>query len=93
MRAFEATLIVLNILQLDYIIIDSKKWQHYFFGTDTTQIDLKQASKNLSIETLTIYQKENKYDLNIKQMLDVVIKHGDGDSLLMCRYIKEKLIN
>jgi len=80
-------------LKLDYIITDSKKWQHYFFGTDTTQIDLKQASKKLSLEILTIYQKENEYDLNIKDLMDVVIKHGDGDSLLMCQFIKEKVIN
>lgn len=80
-------------MQLDYIIIDSKKWQHYFFGTDTTQIDLKQASKQLTLEILTKYEKENEYDLNIKQLTNDVIKHGDGDSLLMCQFIKEKVIN
>jgi len=32
-RAFEATLVVLEMLDLkdNYIVIDSKKWQHYFF--------------------------------------------------------------
>ena len=32
-RAFEATLIVLEMLNLEnnYVIIDSKKWQHHFF--------------------------------------------------------------
>lgn len=30
-RAFEATLIVLEELNLKYIVIDSKQWQHHFF--------------------------------------------------------------
>lgn len=48
-RAFEATLIVIEMLGLkeNYIIIDSKKWQHHFFGKNTALIDLKEASKNL----------------------------------------------
>ena len=46
-RAFESTLMVLEMLELEknYIIIDSKKWQHYFFGKNTVLIDLKEASK------------------------------------------------
>lgn len=46
-RAFEAMLIVLEMLGLkeNYIIIDSKKWQHYFFGKNTITLDLKEESK------------------------------------------------
>ena len=53
-RAFEATLIVLEMLNLEnnYVIIDSKKWQHHFFGKNTVLIDLKEASKNMGIEFL-----------------------------------------
>ena len=81
------------MLQLNYVIIDSKKWQHYFFGTDTSQIDLKKASKELSINIVQQYEKENKYELNIDKMINLISSHGDGDSLLMCQFAKEKLIN
>lgn len=92
MRAFEATLIVLEKLNLNYIIIDSKKWQHHFFGNDTTQIDLKKSSENLSIEILTNLEKENLYELPISELKKSVKRHGDADSLLMCKYAEEKLI-
>lgn len=49
LRAFESTIIVLELLGLNYIIIDSKKWQHHFFGKNTSQIDLKYESKKLGI--------------------------------------------
>ena len=93
LRAFEATLIILEMLKLDYIIIDSKKWQHHFFGKDTTQIDLKKESLKLSLNILTDeYEKDNIYELDISNMKKLINSHGDGDSLLMCRYVKEKLI-
>lgn len=87
-RAFEATLIVLESLNLQYIIIDSKKWQHHFFGKDTTQIDLKKASLNLSLEILKNHKKELIYDFNY--LSELLKKHGDGDAFLICSYIKEK---
>lgn len=92
LRAFEATLIVLEMLNLNYVIIDSKKWQHHFFGKDTTQVDLKKASKEKSFKILTEYEKDNIYDLDFKRMKDVLEKHKDGDGLLICYYTKEKLI-
>lgn len=79
-------------MHLDYIIIDSKKWQHYFFGNDTSQIDLKKESEKLALNILTLYQKEPENDVNIDQLKEIVVKHGDGDSLLMCQFIKEKVI-
>ena len=88
-RAFEATLIILEKLNLQYIIIDSKKWQHHFFGKDTTQIDLKKSSLKLSLDILE-KNKESEYYVfeDLKKML---IKHGDGDAFLISYYIKEKL--
>jgi hypothetical protein len=87
-RAFEATLITLESLELNYIIIDSKKWQHHFFGKDTTQIDLKRASLKLSLDILE-QNKESKYYVfeDLKKLLE---KHGDGDAFLIGYYIKEK---
>jgi hypothetical protein len=51
---------VLDELQLDYIIIDSKKWQHHFFGKDTSQIDLKKSSMNLSLTILDNIENNNR---------------------------------
>jgi len=86
LRAFEATLIVLELLELNYIIIDSKKWQHHFFGKDTTQIDLKETSKKLSLNILERYKgkisNEEYEDLNKN-----IVKHGDRRqfvNLLLC---------
>ena len=86
-RAFESTLMVLEMLELEknYIIIDSKKWQHYFFGKNTVLIDLKEASKNKGIEYLTNLN-EKKY----KNELNTIKQHGDADSLLICRWAFEK---
>lgn len=86
-RAFESTLMVLEMLELEknYIIIDSKKWQHYFFGKNTVLIDLKEASKNKGIEYLTNLN-EKKY----KNELNTIKQHGDADSLLICKWAFEK---
>ena len=88
-RAFEATLIVLEMLGLkeNYIIIDSKKWQHYFFGKDTMFLDLKNASKEMGINYLMTFGPK-KY----KAYCDMISGHGDADSLLIAKYALEKLI-
>jgi hypothetical protein len=92
-RAFEATLIVLEMLELNYIVIDSKKWQHHFFGKDTSQIDLKKSSEKLSLEILDRYdEKGNLYEMSVSDLKKLVSHHGDGDGLLMCKYAEEKLI-
>ena len=86
-RAFESTLMVLEMLELEknYIIIDSKKWQHYFFGKNTVLIDLKEASKNKGIEYST-----NLNEKRYKNELNTIKQHGDADSLLICRWAFEK---
>lgn len=86
-RAFEATLIVLEMLNLEnnYIIIDSKKWQHYFFGKNTILLDLKKASLEKGIEFLLLFK--NKY----KNLIEIAKNHGDADSLLISKFALEKL--
>lgn len=88
-RAFEATLVVLEMLSLkeNYIIIDSKKWQHYFFGKNTLDINLKEASQNEGIKYLMSIN-DKKYS----NLCDMIRRHGDADSLLISRYALEKLV-
>lgn len=87
-RAFEATLIVLEMLNLEnnYIIIDSKKWQHYFFGKNTMLLDLKRESMNEGINFLKGFKKYNDF-------IEIIKKHGDADSLLIGKFALEKLCN
>lgn len=91
LRAFEATLLVLQSLNLNYIIIDSKKWQHYFFGKNTSQIDLKLQSMNLGIKILQNI-KTNINQKEIQQMIEIIKKHGDADGLLISKFGTEKMI-
>lgn len=79
LRAYEATLIVLEQLKLNYITIDSKQWQHYLFGKNTTLLDLKKESCNLGITLYPLFKKEMSV-------------HGDADSILICKYIIEKVL-
>ena len=81
-RAFEATLIVLEELNLKYIVIDSKQWQHYFFGKNTTNIDLKLESMRKGLDVLN---KNFKKQYN--EISEIIKNHGDADSLLICQYI------
>lgn len=89
LRAFEATIITLQNLEIDYIIIDSKKWQHYFFGKNTLILDLKFQSMRKGLEIL------NNYKLKVKEkklMQNIIKKHGDADGMLICQFAIEKMI-
>lgn len=77
---------------MNYIIIDSKKWQHHFFGKDTSQINLKESSKILSLNILEQKYKGKILDDEYEDLTRKLIKHGDGDGLLICCYAEEKLI-
>lgn len=82
-RAFEALIIVLEILHFEYTVIDSKKWQHHFFGKNTALLDLKKESLNKALSTLE-EMKEQDDDLNeIKLQMK---KHGDADAFLIALY-------
>ena len=89
LRALEATIITLENLGIDYIIIDSKKWQHYFFGKNTTIIDLKSQSMKKGLEILNTYKikKTNK-----DEIASIIKKHGDADGMLICQFAVQKLI-
>jgi hypothetical protein len=43
-------------MNLNYIVIDSKQWQHYFFGKETTFIDLKFESLKKGLEVIDEYK-------------------------------------
>lgn len=84
-RTFESTLVILQQMNLNYIVIDSKQWQHYFFGKETTFIDLKFESLKKGLEVIDEYKNLD----NIKQLIK---KHGDADALLITKFAIEKLI-
>ena len=88
-RAFEATLIVLEMLGLKdkYIVIDSKKWQHFFFGKNTVQIDLKKSSADYGIKF--IRSLKNLKDK--EEIVSTIESHGDADGLMIARFGFEKL--
>lgn len=88
-RAFEATLIVLEELNFDYIVIDSKQWQHYFFGKNTSNINLKYESMKKGLDVLEKYFKEQP---NYNEIKETIIQHGDADSLLISQFIIEQKI-
>ena len=83
-RAFESALVILQQLNLNYIVIDSKQWQHYFFGKETTFINLKYESLK---KGLNIINEEN-----VNYLKEIIIKHGDADALLITKFAIEKLI-
>lgn len=90
LRAFEATIIMLENLKIEYIIIDSKKWQHYFFGKNTLMLDLKAQSMKKGLQILNNYKIRAK---DKKIMSDVIKKHGDADGMLICQFAVEKMIS
>ena len=90
LRALEATIITLENLGIDYIIIDSKKWQHYFFGKNTTIIDLKSQSMKKGLQILDNYKIKAKD----KEVISKIIKkHGDADGMLICQFAIDKMIS
>ncbi len=84
-RTYESTLVILQQMNLNYIVIDSKQWQHYFFGKETTFIDLKFESLKKGLEVVNEYENLD----NIKNLIE---KHGDADALLITKFAIEKLI-
>ena len=80
-RAFEATIITLENLDLEYKEIDSRKWQHTTLGKEVKGRDnLKIASLHKAQELFPSFYKD-------------IQKHKDGDSFLIAYYIKQKILN
>jgi hypothetical protein len=75
-RCHEATLICLELLELPYEYIDSKKWQKIMLpaGCKKKQ-DLKKASLNVGLRLFPGYKKE-------------IIKHKDADSFLIAEWAR-----
>lgn len=72
-RFFEATIIVLEDLQVGYEVVDSREWQKPVLGLVTGSANLKKASKLRGIQ---LYPK-----------LEQAIKsHGDADGLLIAHH-------
>lgn len=76
-RAFEATLIVLDFLELPYKIIDSKAWQKTILGKEVCGKELKTESKRISIE---------KYP----HLEATFNRQKDGDGILIALYALKK---
>lgn len=90
LRALEATIITLQNLNINYIIIDSKKWQHYFFGKNTMILDLKAQSMKKGLQILDNY---NINKASKEAISDVIKKHGDADGMLICQFAVDKMIS
>jgi len=81
LRSLEATLIVLEMLDIPYKFIDSKEWQKEFLSSALIgKEQMKKGSKEVAIE---LYP-------NLRTEIEA---HGDGDSILMARYVMFNMKN
>lgn len=74
LRAFEATIIVLEDLSLAYTVCDSKEWQSCFFDSGIKGEALKTESLKIGTELFPLIES----------------KHPDRDSLLMAEWYRIK---
>lgn len=76
-RAFEATLVCLEIKKIPYEVVDSKEWQKSIIGDSTKGSEaLKAASLKIGA---SLYPN----------LSDVIEDHGDADGLLIARHYHE----
>ena len=76
LRAFESTLNALELLGLAYRFVDSKQWQKMMLPKGITGADkLKQASTSVGKRLFP-------------RSIDVILKRGDADSLLMAEWAR-----
>jgi hypothetical protein len=78
LRAFEATLIVLEQCGISYQFIDSKEWQKALLPDGLKGPQLKEASLLKAIQLFPHLEKE-------------IRKQKDGDALLIAEYARLKL--
>lgn len=74
-RAFEATITILETLQLPYEVVDSKGFQKMFLPSGVFGDQLKPASLNAGVRLFP---------------LTAAIKHPDRDGMLIAAYCKQK---
>lgn len=77
LRALESVLICLEKVQISFQYIDSKEWQKVLLPKGIEKEQLKKASCDVACRLFPEF-KEN------------IIKHKDGDSLLMAEYARRK---
>ena len=79
LRSLESTLIAIEYRGLDYIYMDSKEWSQEFLSSALIgKVQMKKGSMMVAVDLFP----EHK---------ELIEKHGDGDSLLMARYMANKL--
>ncbi len=76
-RALEATLIVVEMLDLPYMYIDSKEWQKELLPKGCKGDDLKPASRDIGCRLFP-------------QHREIIEKHKDADGILIAEYLKRK---
>ncbi len=76
-RCLESVLIVLEKFEIPYQYIDSKEWQKVFFPKGVEKEQLKKVSCDIACRLFPEFKAN-------------IIKHKDGDSLLMAEYAKRK---
>ena len=75
LRSLEATIIVLEMLDIEYSYVDSKTWQREFFSSSVIGHDeLKKASKEIALK---LFPSNGNF----------IERHGDGDGLLIAEYL------
>lgn len=74
-RALEATLNVIELLNIPYQYIDSRQWQKVFLPSDSKADQLKKDSVTVGCRLFP-------------QLKDKIIAHGDADGLLIAEFAK-----
>lgn len=78
LRSLEATIIVFELLGIDYSYTDSKCWQREFLSSAVLGHDeMKKASKEVGLQMFP----EHK---------EMILKHGDADGLFIGRFCQMK---
>jgi hypothetical protein len=76
-RCLEATLFCLETKNIPYMYIDSKEWQRELLPKGLQKEELKKASCDIACRLFPEFKDE-------------IIKHKDGDALLIAEYARRK---
>jgi hypothetical protein len=76
-RCLEATLIILEHLEIPFQYIDSKEWQKEMLPSGLKKEELKKASVDIGCRLFPRFK-------------EMIIKHKDADSLLIAEYARRK---